>query len=1349
MITTCVFLHGVKYVISISSRVLFSIDLFWSNYSFQNIVEHCFLKITYIRVYIAKNVKKILKIGGFVVIVTLLSVAMQGLDLKFEAHAQMPLDSFELHPENSQPRGITFHDDKFWVTDLKQKSIFAYDSEGVSVNDSGFTLQEENKAPFGLVFQDRKFWVVDNLAAKVFVYNFDGTPDVDSNFSLPVDENYSGITFHNGKFWITGLETDKIYACSIKTTGECIIDTDSEISLTSENNVPSGIIFYSEKFWVSDVVSDQLFAYDLEDMYDEKSSFMFEQSSGLSFGLALHAGKLWVVSNQSNIVNSYDPFAMPDTLVTHELDFGNNLPTGMTFHDNRFWLTNLNDDRVFVYTFDEDSSSRILHSLGDEFTLDMANADPRGIDFDNERLWIVENNDRKIHAYGIDGTHYPDSAISLHAKNRLPVALVAHNDKLWVTDLKQKSIFAYNSNGTHDEESGFSLRAENTSPFGMTFYDDKFWVLDPPASKIFVYNLDGTTPDIISEFALHPENSQSIGIAYHDGKFWVGDNAKHEVFAYDTSGNRILGYQFLLDNGNTNPTGIVFANDKFWLVEHDDRRIYDYTADWEHDPFSEFILHEMNQFPDGITFDGNNLWIVDNREVLLFSYTLDGEFVDGPFKLHNENKRPTGITFDGTKLWVTDEHVDKLFAYNLNGEYDATATFDILAGTDEPSGVVFVDDKFWVIDGGNNNVVAYYIKDGTGIQDSSVSFQLHEENASPEGIEFVDGTFWVADKNGLVYSYMMELNIGLLLSVDDPDFLEHGNETKLAADLAIMDFNEFLRNENSIWRMSADFRDTDLDAEKALEEVIELNTHGVDVIVGVPTSASVDMVKDYIDENDMVLVSCCSTAPQLAVRDNVFRMVPPDSGQAPLLAKHIMDAEKSDIIIIYRDDSWGVGLKDVLVSSFEELDGTVLDTIMYDPDDSSHTDFGDIASMSSGLIAEHENPDNVGVVFLGWTETAIMMDVAGDYPNLSSVVWFGSGDGAGEPAILEEPAVSFAMDTSFSVVQFVPRVNDVTEDVKAYVMGKTDREPAVYAYSTYDAVWVAGLAMLEAESNDGPDVIPHIHTVAAARTGAMGPNTLTFAGDLALSNYTVQAVRDGMWNDLGPISAASITGTIFSDTNKNGIRDTGEPGIKDYEMSAINIANPSEIITTTTNSDGMYELAVEPSATILVQAGYFPPNYTVSDVSTSWFKYVTLQVGKSETFDIGFLPVSPEEQVTLNLTVYLDENQNGVMDENERTISALDDFYIYTYTIGPVASPVLDEMGRATISDLVPSDFAVLAHVDLLADAGYAWITTSYTLHGDMGMEYPLTAPVISAPELGSEYTMMVGLAELGITRTT
>ena len=769
-----------------------------------------------------------------------------------------------------------------------------------------------------------------------------------------------------------------------------------------------------------------------------------------------------------------------------------------------------------------------------------------------------------------------------------------------------------------------------------------------------------------------------------------------------------------------------------------------YTVNWEHYSFAEFILHEMNKFPTGVTFDGTHLWVVDLDMGMVFPYTLDGESVGEAFPLHETNRFPSGITFDGGKLWVTDEHVDELFAYDMNGEFDSS--IPILPSTDEPSGVIFVDGRFWVIDVGRNTITTY---DYEGIQDSSIEFILHDENNVPVGIAFADGTFWVADKNGAVYPYPMDLNIGLLSSVTNPEFLTQGREIKLVTDLAIMEFNKELNKMDSVWRMNVDFRDTNIDAEKTLEEIKALNSNGVDVIVGVPTSASVDVVKEYVNDNDMVLVSCCSSTSHLTVEDNIFRMVPPDSGHVPILARHIMNAEKSDIVIIYRDDAWGVDLKDALESSFEELGGNILDTMMYDSEDVTHADFDGIASMISDMISEHENPNNVGVVFLGWSETATMMGVAVNYQNLSDVVWFGSDYGAGEysilqeSAILQEPAVSFAMDTSFSVVRFIPESNDITEKVKAHVMGETGSEPAVFAYSAYDAVWVAGMAMLEADSNVGSNVISHIHTVAANRVGAMGNNALTSAGDLALSNYTVHIVENGMWKDLGPVNTITITGTIFSDVNQNGIKDTGEPGIENYEMVAINLTNPSEIISTTTNSDGMYEFAVEPSNIILVQAGYFPSNTVVIDVNTSWYKYVTLQAGSTETFDIGFIPISTEEHVTLNLVMYLDENRNGMMEADEQSVNGLDDFYVYTYTIGPVASPVPDEMGYASVTNLVPSDFAVFVHVDLLAEAGYTWITTSYTLHGDNTMEYIMTAPVIAAPEPGSEYTMMVGLSQL------
>ena len=46
-------------------------------------------------------------------------------------------------------------------------------------------------------------------------------------------------------------------------------------------------------------------------------------------------------------------------------------------------------------------------------------------------------------------------------------------------------------------------------------------------------------------------------------------------------------------------------------------------------------------------------------------------------------------------------------------------------------------------------------------------------------------------------------------------------------------------------------------------------------------------------------------------------------------------------------------------------------------------------------------------------------------------------------------------------------------------------------------------------------------------------------------------------------------------------------------------------------------------------------------------------------------------------------------------------FFVYTYTIGPVAYPLTDSNGVAIIDDLVSADFALLVYVDSLADQGY------------------------------------------------
>ncbi|MCY4491880.1 MAG: S8 family serine peptidase, partial [Thaumarchaeota archaeon] len=227
------------------------------------------------------------------------------------------------------------------------------------------------------------------------------------------------------------------------------------------------------------------------------------------------------------------------------------------------------------------------------------------------------------------------------------------------------------------------------------------------------------------------------------------------------------------------------------------------------------------------------------------------------------------------------------------------------------------------------------------------------------------------------------------------------------------------------------------------------------------------------------------------------------------------------------------------------------------------------------------------------------------------------------------------------------------------------------------------------------DIITDANSVGTDVTFAINySDTSSNAGDV------VTLTTDGSMVRVMYDITSSISGTVFSDINWNGVQDAGEPGYSGYTMYAIDRVTGIQT-STVTDIDGRYSFDVIPGNDILVQTHFFPQGHVVFDSYTSWYMYTEVLAGQTVIFDVGFHPVTLDEQVTLNLVVYLDENFNGVYDADERTVGGLDYFCIYTYTIGYVGCPTFDDTGRASVNDLVPADFAVLVDVDMLADAGY------------------------------------------------
>ena len=287
-------------------------------------------------------------IGG-IIITTLFLVTVPGFDLQLEAHAQLSSDTFPLNENNTRPHGITYHDDKFWVTDSTVMRVFAYNDDGTFDDSSGFPLHDENTTPRGIVYHDNRFWVVDDVLSKIFAYNSDGSPDGDFDVMIPAVDKFVGIDFHNGKFWLTGIRADKIYACDIDDTRTCVFDTDSEIILAKENKAPMGVGFHTNLFWVIDAPANQFFAYESDGTLVKELKLL--EPASRAFGVTFHDGKIWTVSDKFYTLNSFVPFAEPNLTTPFQLDPGNIRTVGITFHDDKFWITDLNEDRVYVYAF--------------------------------------------------------------------------------------------------------------------------------------------------------------------------------------------------------------------------------------------------------------------------------------------------------------------------------------------------------------------------------------------------------------------------------------------------------------------------------------------------------------------------------------------------------------------------------------------------------------------------------------------------------------------------------------------------------------------------------------------------------------------------------------------------------------------------------------------------------------------------------------------------------------------------------------------------------------------------------------------------------------------------------------
>ena len=355
------------------------------------------------------------------------------------------------------------------------------------------------------------------------------------------------------------------------------------------------------------------------------------------------------------------------------------------------------------------------------------------------------------------------------------------------------------------------------------------------------------------------------------------------------------------------------------------------------------------------------------------------------------------------------------------------------------------------------------------------------------------------------------VDIGILFPLTG-DLASHGEEDRIAALLAIDDFNLYLQENDKSWRINGIVEDTQTSPVIALEKLTSLHAKDVNVIVGPATSSNIRNIIGYATANNIILISCCSTAPSLAIPDdNVYRMVPDDNKQGPAIAELMKSRGIEMIVPVWRADTWGDGLKEATINSFTE-NNQADEGIRYNPESpefSASTSL--LAEKVRGYVEEY-GADKVGVLLIGFSESLQFMQSASTHDILNDVSWFGSDANTNEQKIVDDPiGLKFAQDVDFTTLQFAAATNTITDRVENHIKEKLGRSPSVYAYSSYDAVFIAGLAIDTAQSTETDKIKENIISVANNHVGAVGSTALNDAGDLAAEDYAVWAIRDGVW----------------------------------------------------------------------------------------------------------------------------------------------------------------------------------------------------------------------------------------------
>ncbi len=311
------------------------------------------------------------------------------------------------------------------------------------------------------------------------------------------------------------------------------------------------------------------------------------------------------------------------------------------------------------------------------------------------------------------------------------------------------------------------------------------------------------------------------------------------------------------------------------------------------------------------------------------------------------------------------------------------------------------------------------------------------------------------------------------------DAASYGQSIKKGVDLALKEANF-----DDVEIIYEDSKCEGKDAVSAINKLV--NVDKVIAIVGEVCSGATLAAAPIAESNKVVLISASSTSPRITTSgDYIFRTVPSDAFQGAFGANLIYQKGKKKLAILYSNEEYGVGFKDVLERTFQ---GEIVASEAFDRGAT------DLRTQITKI--KEARPDAIYIISNSPDSAVAALKQIKELRIFGATLYGSEG--------LKGPEVA---ETKEAENLIVTSVTSGTFEFDLKYLDEYDEEPGPFAAQAYDAMSALARTLKKGVST-GEEIKNELYSTTF--DGASGRISFDLNGDVS-GNYEVYQLKKGEW----------------------------------------------------------------------------------------------------------------------------------------------------------------------------------------------------------------------------------------------